>query len=186
MNGHVVACMALSVLIGMFVDASCAWPQKKQPRSEQGKDSYRLLQTPDGIHFGMSAAKLAPRAPVAFLFGSLLRESLAEEHCRILQELGFVCVSLDAPGHGSDRVRSEPPELRSWRHRLKGGNDFVTSFNQRLSRVLDHLVSLRVVDPQRVLAVGGSRGGFLAIHFAASDARVGSVAALAPPGWSKQ
>ena len=141
---------------------------------------YRLLMTPGGIQFGLRQGANKAPAPVAFLFGSLLDEMLTMEHCRILLEAGYVCVALDAPGHGLDRDTSEPPELRSWRHRLAAGRNFVSVFNTRLSSILDYLVAERIVDPELVIAVGGSRGGFLAFHFAGSEPRVRGVAGLAP------
>ena len=119
-------------------------------------------------------------APVAFLFGSLLDKMLTMEHCRILLEAGYVCAALDAPGHGLDSDTSEPPELSSWRHRLEAGHDFVSAFNVRLSSILDYLIAERIADHALVIAVGGSRGGFLAFHFAGSDPRVRGVAGLTP------
>ncbi|MCH2398356.1 MAG: prolyl oligopeptidase family serine peptidase [Pirellulales bacterium] len=141
---------------------------------------YRLLMTPGGIQFGLRQGANKAPAPVAFLFGSLLDEVLTMEHCRILLKAGYVCVALDAPGHGLDRDTSEPTELRSWRHRLVAGRDFVSAFNSRLSSILDYLIAERIADPTLVIAVGGSRGGFLAFHFAGSDPRVRGVAGLAP------
>mgnify|MGYP006114733801 CR=1 FL=1 len=147
---------------------------------DRSPQQYRLLKTPGGIQFGLRRGTNKAPAPVAFLFGSLLDEMLTMEHCRILLKAGYVCVALDAPGHGLDRDTSEPPELRSWRHRLVAGHDFVTVFNARLSSILDFLVAERIADPALVIAVGGSRGGFLAFHFAGSDSRVRGVAGLAP------
>ena len=46
--------------------------------------------------------------------------------------------------------------------------------------VLDHLIEVGLTDPGRVAAIGTSRGGFSALHFAAADPRVKCVAAFAP------
>ena len=45
---------------------------------------------------------------------------------------------------------------------------------------MDHLIEKRLTDPQHVAVCGTSRGGFLALHFAASDKRVQCTAAFAP------
>ena len=52
--------------------------------------------------------------------------------------------------------------------------------NQRLSEVVDHLIATGVADPDRIALCGTSRGGFLALHFAAFDHRIKAVAAYAP------
>ncbi len=144
------------------------------------EDAYRMLETADGVRFGMRGRPGGSPAAVAFLLGSLIDTMLHEAHCEVLNSLGFVCVALDAPGHGLDEVAGEPRDLHAWSHRLKADQDFVAAFTCRLSKVLDHLVAERIADPDRVAVVGGSRGGFLAFHFAANDARVRNVAGLAP------
>ena len=166
--------------LGIVPDTLLGQPPEEIQASGKPHSHHQVLTTPEGVRFGLLGDKDEAPAPVAFLFGSLFDESLAGEHCRILRKLGFVCVALDAPGHGSDRNSAEPLELRAWRHRLDSGNDFVTVFNRKVSGVLDYLVAQHNADPERVVAVGGSRGGFLAYHFAASDKRVKSVAGLAP------
>jgi len=45
---------------------------------------------------------------------------------------------------------------------------------------VDQLITTGLTDPDKVAAGGTSRGGFLAIHFAAHDRRVGCVAEFAP------
>ena len=155
-------------------------PSKATAVRDQPPQQYRTLTTPAGIQFGLRQGTNKTPAPVAFLFGSLLDEMLTSEHCRILLAAGYICVAVDAPGHGLDRDTSELPELRSWRHRLQAGHDFVSPFNTGLSSILDYLVAEKIVDPTLVIAVGGSRGGFLAFHFAGSDRRVRGVAGLAP------
>ena len=83
--GYFVEWTVLLVSICLAVDASAERPQEKQPTRTNQTDRFRLLETPDGIRFGMCPAERDFPAPVAFLFGSLLRESLTEEPCRILQ-----------------------------------------------------------------------------------------------------
>jgi len=67
-----------------------------------------------------------------------------------------------------------------WRHRVDRRQDFVKPFVRRLSSVLSHLIDNGHTDAKRIAACGTSRGGFLAVHFAAADHRVRCVAAFAP------
>lgn len=46
--------------------------------------------------------------------------------------------------------------------------------------MLDHLIQSGIADAKRIAACGTSRGGFLAIHFAAHDGRVKCAAGFAP------
>ena len=61
-----------------------------------------------------------------------------------------------------------------------GVRDFVAEFNNRLSKVLDHLIKQGISDPEKIAACGTSRGGFLALHAAIHDPRVKCVAGFAP------
>ena len=172
--------LVLAGVLFLVPSALASQPSEATAVRDQPPKRYRMLTTPDGIQFGLRQGANKTPAPAAFLFGSLLDEVLTGEHCRILLAAGYVCAALDAPGHGLDRDTSEPPELRSWRHRLEAGRDFVSAYNARLSSILNYLVAERIADPALVIAVGGSRGGFLAFHFAGSDPRVRGVAGLAP------
>jgi dipeptidyl aminopeptidase/acylaminoacyl peptidase len=89
-------------------------------------------------------------------------------------------VSIDLPCHGSQKREEERGGLAGWRDRVENGENFVTEFNQRLAGVLDYLIAEGHSDPKRIAACGTSRGGFLAIQFAAFDSRVGCVAGFAP------
>ncbi|MSR83186.1 MAG: hypothetical protein EXS58_09720 [Candidatus Latescibacteria bacterium] len=52
----------------------------------------------------------------------------------------------------------------------------VTPFTTQVSQVLDHLVGTGRVDPQRIAAYSTSRGGFMAAHTMAADARIRAAA----------
>ncbi|MCX6622597.1 MAG: prolyl oligopeptidase family serine peptidase, partial [Acidobacteria bacterium] len=74
----------------------------------------------------------------------------------------------------------EPPSLRAWRYRLDHDDDIAAEFTHRAIKALNHLVASRFTDPAKVAAFGTSRGGFMALHFAAVDPRVRFVAGFAP------
>ena len=145
----------------------------------------QILHTPTGVRFGVVEEKPNAPAPTIFVFATNLEQSLSNDDFykvgRILAQDGFLGVSLDIPCHGADVRRGEQPErLEGWRTRLEAGEDIVAIFTAHASAVLDYLVEEGYTDTQRVAACGTSRGGFIALHFAAADARIKAVAAFAP------
>ena len=144
----------------------------------------QVLQTTDGIRFGIVGSKPANPGPTVFLFANSLEETLQNsdynEIGRRLASKGFLQVSMDLPSHGADQPPNEKNSLKHWRDRLERGDDFVPPFLARASSVLRYLIDQGYTDPQRVAVCGTSRGGFIALHFAAVEPRVRAVAAFAP------
>lgn len=143
-------------------------------------------ETATGVRFGiwkLETAEPAPH-PVLFILGSTIAETLGSPYYRqagnALAERGVLCVSLDLPCHGEQQNPGERPGLEGWRDRSDRQENFVAISNQRLRNVLDHLIAAGTADPQRIAAAGTSRGGFLALQFAAAEPRVSCVAAFAP------
>ena len=142
-------------------------------------------QTESGVRFGLLRAERARSSPVLLNFSSTLEDSLANpdfsKASQILASRGIVGVSLDLPCHGRERRSGEPENgLAGWRVRLERGENIIDDLVLRASTVLDVLIGKDVADPKRIAVCGTSRGGFSALHFAAADERVGSVAAFAP------
>ena len=141
-------------------------------------------KTPAGVEYSTWARTKVRPAPTLFILSSTAKETLGNRYYRQcgnqLAERGFVCVSVDLPCHGKQQRKSEPGGLAGWSARAAKQQDFVAESNARLSAVLDHLIKSGVSDPARIAVCGTSRGGFLAIHFAAHDKRVGCAAAFAP------
>ncbi len=149
------------------------------------KAKVTLLHAPGGIEFGLLGDKPSAPAPTLFVFANDIKGTLTNfEHYNkvgsLLAEQGFLSVTLDLPCHGKDNKEGEPNALTGWRKRLERGDDLVPGFTAKCSRVLDYLVREGYTDPGRVAACGTSRGGFIALHFAAAEPRVGCVAAFAP------
>jgi len=132
----------------------------------------------------MIGEKGASPAPTLFVFASRLEDSLGNgdynKAAGILTSHGYLAVSLDLPCHGEDVKEGEPGGRSGWRARIEQGDDQVPGFLKKVSAVLDYLISGGYTDRQRILASGTSRGGFIALHFAAADPRVRAVAAFAP------
>jgi dienelactone hydrolase len=140
--------------------------------------------TPDGVEYGVWGEVTSKPAPTLFMLGSTIDAVLGDAYFRQcgneLAELGYLVVSIDLPCHGTQTIEGEPAGLGGWSHRAGNNEDFVAECNARLSKVLDDLIKRGLSDPERVAAAGTSRGGFLAIHFAAFDRRVKAAAGFAP------
>ena len=94
---------------------------------------------------------------------------------------GWLIASLDMPAHGEDRRPGEPDNaLLAWAQRLQAGEPLVSTFTETVSALLNHLIAIGRVDPNRIAAAGISRGGFLALHAAAADPRIRAVVGLSP------
>jgi len=147
--------------------------------------TVQLLKTDDGVAFALLGEKPKAPAPTLFVFGADMRGSLLGEDVnhlgRLLIPHGYVCVSLDLPCHGSDvRDGEKAGDLTGWKDRIVNGENIAAAFTKQFSSVLDHLIQDGITDPQQVAVSGTSRGGFIALHCAAADARVKQVIAFAP------
>jgi dienelactone hydrolase len=159
------------LLLGLFVAAAAS-------------AEVHVLQTTDGIRFGIIGSKPANPCPTVFLFANSLEETLQNtnynEIGRRLAAHGFLQVSMDLPSHGADQPLNEKNSLKHWRDRLERGDDFLPPFLAHASSVLRYLIDQGYTDPQRIAVCGTSRGGFIALHFAAVEPRVRAAAAFAP------
>ncbi len=149
------------------------------------KSKVILMHTPDGIEFGVwGSIKREHPAPTLIVLATTIQNTLNSKyyrHCgNQLAKRGFLCVSINLPCHGDQQVDGEPEGLLGWSYRTARDSDFVAEFNNRLSKVLDHLVKQGLSDPEKIAACGTSRGGFLALHAAIHDPRVKCVAGFAP------
>ena len=151
----------------------------------ESESKVLLMHTPDGIEFGIwGNTKRERPAPTLIVLATTIENTLNSayyRHCgNQLAKRGYLCISINLPCHGDQRVDGEPEGLSGWSHRAARGSDFVAEFNNRLSKVLDHLVKQGISDPEKIAACGTSRGGFLALHAAIHDPRVKCVAGFAP------
>src|SRR5258708_1359099 len=146
--------------------------------------AMEVLRTPNQVRFGLIGAKGAKPAPTLFVFAHSLetmqKDSIYTEVARSLTAQGFLGVAVDALCDGDAARPGEPAELNGWVYRVEREDDFTRSFTAKASAVLDHLVHEGYSDPERVAAYGTSRGGFLAVHFAAADHRLRAVAGVSP------
>jgi len=145
---------------------------------------FKTATTPGGVEYGWWGKETNGPTPILFVLSGTIEQTLSSAYFRQsgneLEELGYRCVSIDIPCHGKQTVEGESSGLKGWADRAGKGDDFVAESNERLSDVLDHLIDTGVADPEKIAICGTSRGGFLAIHFAAHDSRVKAAAGFAP------
>jgi esterase FrsA len=148
--------------------------------------TMKILTTPESIRFGLIGRKKSSPCPTLLMLGHSIENMLGNKDFNppalILQRQGFIAVSVDAPGHGQDLREGEADDnlKLSWRPRLLRGERMIDKFAKKVSLLLNYLIRNRYTDPRRIAALGISRGGFLALHLAAREKRVGCVAAVAP------
>lgn len=168
--------IALSLLVAMTIKVSSA--------EDTASSAIEIQRTPGGVEYGCWGKPKEYPAPILFNLSGTIDATLSSPYFRQsgneLAELGYLCISIDIPSHGSQTVEGMPDELAGWNDRATKGENFVEEFNLRLSKVLDHLLETGVADPEKIAICGTSRGGFLAIHFMAHDSRVKCAAAFAP------
>ena len=140
--------------------------------------------TKKGTRFSLMRAATEGPAPLLLTLAGTAEDALTHEIYgrtgEVLRSEGWCIVSMDLPCHGADRRAGEPEGLTGWRARVDRGEDIVAAWQSRVSDLLTHLVEARIADPNRIVADGTSRGGFMALHAAAGDARIRVVAAYAP------
>jgi len=140
--------------------------------------------TPGGVEYGTWGGTADKPAPTLILLSGHLSDSFTKMNflragAVLVPEHGYLCVSIDLPNHGKN-ARKGYSNLTGWGKRAAAGDDFVAEFNERMKKVIDHLIAQGVTDPDRIVATGTSRGGFLAIRYLAFDSRVKAAVAYAP------
>ena len=153
--------------------------------SNPPSDKVETAKTKDGVEFGMWGRRKGVHQPTLVVLASEIEGVLGLPYFRqcgneLTRDSGWLCVSIDLPCHGSRAREGESAGLTGWRQRVEKGENFVAPFNRRLSAVIDHLIEQGIADPDRIAVAGTSRGGYLAIQFAAHDQRIKAAAGFAP------
>lgn len=177
------ALMVVAISLGLSRTGDSQVPANSA--AAQPPEGLQKLNTTDGVEFGIWGRRADGPQPTLIVLASTIEATLESPYFRqcgnqLANETGWLCVSIDLPCHGTQQHKGETGGLNGWRERVEKGEDFVDGFNNRLAGVLEFLIEQGYSDPKQIAACGTSRGGFLALHFAASDPRVGCVAAFAP------
>jgi dienelactone hydrolase len=167
------ACYPLTASLLLMLCASAALAA--EPAAADGP-SAQILTTKTGVRYGIWPAKPQSPAPTVFILANSIEGTLNSAYYRqsgnVLAKHGYVCVSVDLPSHGQELREGEKEGMPGWRKRCEQGENFVDAAVKKFSAVLDELIESKVADPKRIAACGTSRGGFMALHFAAADPRV--------------
>ncbi|QDT80545.1 esterase [Gimesia maris] len=146
--------------------------------------AVELHKTKAGTEFATWGPLPDQPKPTFFILAGTMESTLGSPYFRQcgnqLADAGYLLVSVDIPCHGKQHRPPEPTGLSGWAYRCEQGDDFVADNNRRLSQVLDELIAGGQTNPDYVGVCGTSRGGYLALQFAAHDPRVKGVAAFAP------
>ena len=146
--------------------------------------AVELHKTKAGTEFATWGPLPDQPKPTLFILASTMESALGSPYFRQcgnqMADAGYLLVSVDIPCHGKQHRPPEPTGLSGWAYRCEQGDDFVADNNRRLSQVLDELIAGGQTNPDYVGVCGTSRGGYLALQFAAHDPRVKGVAAFAP------
>lgn len=150
----------------------------------QDMPKAQMLTTKGGLRYGIWPERPGRPAPTLFIFAGSIEDTLNNEYFRQcgnqLAKQGYLCVTVELPCHGQEVRIAEPAGIDGWRHRIENGENVVAEATGRFSKVLDDLIENKLTDPEKVAACGTSRGGFMAVHFAAADPRIKAAAAFAP------
>ena len=147
---------------------------------------YGTAPGPDNVEYGLLGTIPSAPAPTLVILSLTIERALTSSHLQagtILVEppANYLCVSIDPPCHGGHLYPGKSEGLPGWAELAVDEHDFVADFNVRLKQVLDHLIDVEeLVDPDRIAVAGTSRGGFLALRYAAFDPRVACAVGYAP------
>lgn len=172
--------MKPALLAALLFSAATALAAEANPSVAQ----IEVFTTADGVRFGIWPKRPDKPAPTIFVLSGKLEDSLGSVYFRqageFLAKNGWLLVSVDLPSHGKEMRPRGDSGLGGWRARINQGEDPMADVTGRLRKVLDHLLAEKFSDPNRIAALGTSRGGFVAFHFAAADPRVKCAAGFAP------
>lgn len=134
----------------------------------------------DIYHVGPALDKGA--MPVVFYFALSGEDSLCldpfNQPVQFLSDDPIRVISLTLPGHEADLPAVDA--LKIWAEDLQKNRNIIDQTVEKASAALDFLMEKKLVIPNKVAAMGLSRGGFICSHFAAADDRVRFLLQFAP------
>ncbi len=119
--------------------------------------------------------------PAVFYFSLSARDSLHldpyNQPALYLGSPALRIFSVSLPGHDT----MPPTEaLRFWADEIRHGKDVIHAFVQEVAAYIRHLIDQHVVDPEKIGAMGLSRGAFIASHVAALVPEIKHILGFAP------
>lgn len=170
-------CRWLSLFAGFVICCFVSESSAAEPKITQS-------QTASGVRFFYLGDLPASPSPTLFFLAADGESTLRDPNflqCGVeLQKAGYLCISIELPGHGGERRDGEPEGLAAWRTRIDAGENPFIEVNARIAAVIDHLVAAEYADPTRLAVCGVSRGGFAALHASATEPRLRCVVLYSP------
>lgn len=140
------------------------------------------ISTPYGSVAHMGPPLSHGKLPSLFYFALTGRDSLSQDPynqpARMAASTKGRIFSITLPEHGGNEPDSNA--MHRWALRLLDGDDFVSPFIVHCKKIVDFLIEEGYIDIDHLAVAGLSRGGFMATHLAASDARFKYLLAFAP------
>jgi len=168
---------AIAILIPLMAAAG------EYETARPSADDVQITSTPAGVEFATWGVTPAKPAPTLIILSGNMKDSLTRGSFlragELLAPKGYLCVTIDLPNHGAE-AKPGYSNLSGWGKRAAAGDDFVAEFNDRMKQVVDHLITQGLTDPERIAVTGTSRGGFMAIRYAAFDQRIKCAVGYAP------
>jgi hypothetical protein len=120
--------------------------------------------------------------PALFYFALSGPESLSMDPFNLpvvtLHNSSIRCFSFTLPYHQEGDDSTIP--MRHWAEQLSLGNNFFEPFLEKAMANISFLIEQNYIDPNKIAVAGLSRGGFVATHLAARDARIKTILGYAP------
>lgn len=109
---------------------------------------------------------------------SLYEDSYAVTTRQFL-DAGHRVASFDLPSHGT-RVDHFGESLTGFCNAFVAGQDPFLMFNEEAIALINHCIAQGLVRPERIVACGTSRAGYMSLRLMAAEPRIAAVAAIAP------
>jgi hypothetical protein len=164
--------MKVSKIIALFTLMACAATVQ----------ALGINKTAIGGNFGM--LNVGKNRPLAVVLTTSIEESLKDVYTPLARQLisrGFSIMSLDVPCHGRDVHTGESPGIDCWASRVKKGDtSFFDAFAGQVDSAIGDAIKTGKVDPNFIVAIGVSRGGYVALRQTAVSRFVKYAVALSP------
>lgn len=144
---------------------------------------HSSLQPIKGSHIYFQGPDLQMGAtPAVFFFALSAQMTLFEDPFNQpvlrLNQAGIRVFSWDLPFHGAGQDPHKA--MHYWAHEFIRNPSFIFDFLDLCQNNIDYLIKQQLIDPQCMGVAGLSRGGFVATHLAARDARIKTLLGFAP------
>lgn len=158
-------------------------------------EDLTILESPTKLPIYVRGPELSEGPLPAFFYFALSGEDSLyldpfNQPVAFLENSRIRCFSFTLPFHGPGYDNNKAMEL--WKQEFSARPEILEEFFQHCLKNVDYLIQQGIVDAEKIAVGGLSRGGFVATHLAARDARLKYVLGFAPltkllgQGWDLQ